>query len=86
MRTLLASAAFLAAVTLPAQADRAVTEAELAKLTPAVTAQGCAGGKMQWDDDDREFEVDDARCNDGRTYDLKFNADFSFKSKKLDED
>jgi hypothetical protein len=25
---------------------------------------------------DREFEVDDARCADGREYDLKFDANF----------
>jgi hypothetical protein len=85
MRTLLASVALLAAVTFPAKADRPVTEAERAQLAPAVAAQGCSGGKMEWDEDDREFEVDDAQCNDGRKYDLKFNADYTFKSKKLDD-
>ena len=37
---------------------------------------------MEWDKGDREFEVDDARCNDGRTYDLKFHADYTLKSMK----
>ena len=65
--------------------DRAVTEAERAKLLSAIAAQGCSAGKLQWDDDDREFEVDDASCTDGKTYDLKFNPDYTIKSKKLDD-
>jgi hypothetical protein len=85
MRTLLASVALLIAAAFPAKADRPVTEAERAKLVQAVAAQGCSGGKMEWDDDDREFEVDDARCSDGLKYDLKFHADFTLKSKKLDD-
>jgi hypothetical protein len=86
MRTLVVAAALLTVVAMPAKADRPVTEAERARLLPAVAAQGCTGGKMEWDDDDREFEVDDARCNnDGRKYDLKFNADYTFKNKKLDD-
>lgn len=85
MRTLLTSAALLAAIAGPAAADRPVTEAERAKLVAAVAAEGCSGGKMEWDDDDREFEVDDARCGDGRKYDLTFHADFTLKSKKLDD-
>lgn len=85
MRTRLASIALLAAVTIPARADRPVTEAERARLIPAVAAQGCSGGKMEWDEGDREFEVDDARCSDDRKYDLKFNADYTFKSKTLDD-
>jgi hypothetical protein len=39
---------------------------------------------MEWDEGDQEFEVDDAQC-DGRKYELKFHADYSFKSKKLDD-
>ena len=85
MRRLLASGAVLALVATPALADRPVTDAERTRLTAAVAAQGCSGGKMEWDDDDREFDVDDARCGDGREYDLKFNADYSLKSKKLDD-
>ena len=85
MRTLVVAAAFLAVVAMPAKADRPVTEAERARLIPAVAAHGCTGGKMEWDEDDREFEVDDARCNDGRKYDLKFHADYTLKSKKLDD-
>lgn len=39
---------------------------------------------MEWDEGDQEFEVDDAQ-SDGRKYELKFHADYSFKSKKLDD-
>jgi Peptidase propeptide and YPEB domain len=85
MRTLSASIVLLAAATMPVKADRPVTEAERAKLEAAVAAQGCSGGKMEWDDDDREFEVDDVRCNDGKKYELKFNADYTLKSKELDD-
>jgi hypothetical protein len=31
------------------------------------------------------LKVDSASCSDGRAYDLKFNADYTFKSKKLDD-
>jgi len=85
MRKLLASVALLAAATSPVRADRPVTEVERAKLVPALAAQGCSGGKMEWDEDDREYEVDDVRCSDGRKYDLEFHADYTLKSKKLDD-
>jgi hypothetical protein len=84
MRTFLISVALLAIVAIPAKADRPVTDAEHARLADALTAQGCTGGKMEWDDDDREFEVEDAIC-DGRKYELKFDAEFLFKSKKTDD-
>jgi hypothetical protein len=85
MRILLISVALLAIVTMPAKADRPVTDAEPAKLIVAVVAQGCTGGKMEWDEDDRGFEVEDAVCNDGRKYELKFAAEFLFRSKKADD-
>jgi len=85
MRLLLISVALLAIVTMPAKADRPVTDAERAKLIVAVVAQGCTGGKMEWDEDDRGFEVEDAVCNDGRKYELKFDADFVFRGKKADD-
>jgi hypothetical protein len=83
LRTILASAAVIAAFVGTLAADRPVTDDERAKLVSAITAAGCSGGKMEWDQSDREFEVDDAIC-DGRRYDLKFNPDYTLKSKKLD--
>ena len=74
----------LMALAVPAKADRPLTEAERAKVMEAVKAQGCSGGKMEFDEDDRQFEVDDAVCADGKKYDLKFDADFKFVRKNLD--
>lgn len=84
MRALL-SMAWLAMIAVPAIADRPVTEAEQAKLLPAIAAEGCSGGKLEWDDEDRAFEVEDATCGDGRKYELKFDAEFKLTRKKLDD-
>ena len=65
-----------------ALADRALTDQERTQLVAAMQAQGCTGGKMEFDDG--KFEVDDARCADGKTYDLDFDA--SFKLVKKDKD
>jgi hypothetical protein len=65
-----------------ALADRPLTEQERTQLAAALQAQGCSGGKMEFDDN--KFEVDDARCADGKTYDLDFDA--SFKLIKKDQD
>jgi hypothetical protein len=84
MRFLIAIA-FLIVAAAPGKAnERPVNEAERAKLTPAITAQGCSGGKMEWDEEDRHFEVDDAVC-DGRKYDLKFDQQHRLISKKVDD-
>ncbi|BGE86541.1 hypothetical protein Ms3S1_29770 [Methylosinus sp. 3S-1] len=66
----------------PALADRPLTEEEKVKLQSAVSAQGCSGGKLEFDDG--HYEVDDAKCDDGKTYDLKFDAEFSLIRKKLE--
>ena len=65
--------------------DRAVTAEERTKLTAAVTAAGCSGGEMKFDDDGR-YEVDDVQCGDGRRYDLDFDTSFKLVSKELDDD
>jgi hypothetical protein len=85
MRTIV-SAAFLITILVaaPATAGRPVSDAERASLTAAVTAQGCSGGKMEWDAGDQHFEVDDVRCADGRTYDMKFDKSFQFIRKTLE--
>jgi hypothetical protein len=64
----------------PAQASRPVTDAERAKLVAVITADGCSGGKMVWDD--THFEVDEVVCSDGRRYDMKFDADFRLVDKR----
>ena len=75
----------LAVAVLPALADRQVTEDERAKLSAAVQAEGCSGGKFELDEeDDQQFEVDGAVCADGKKYDLKFDTQMRLKRKNLD--
>ena len=83
MRSSLLCLATLASfAVLPARADRPVTEDERVKLTAAVAAQGCSGGKLEFDDG--KFEVDDAKCGDGKVYDLDFDASYKMIKKKLE--
>lgn len=65
-----------------AHAGRPVTDEEKAKLDVAVSAEGCATGKIEFDDG--KFEVDDATCADGKKYDLDFDANYKLIRKKLD--
>jgi hypothetical protein len=78
--TILAVGALTATIAL---ADRPVTEEERAKLVAALQAEGCTGGKMEFDDG--KFEVDDARCADGKEYDIDFDTNFKMIKKKLDD-
>jgi len=81
---LLIPAALVLFGAVPAMAkDRPVTEEERVKVVAAVAAESCEGGKMEYDVDDARFEVDDARCSDGRRYDLKFDTSFKLIKKKL---
>jgi hypothetical protein len=78
---LIISMVSLAVAILPALADRQVTEDERAKLSAAIQAEGCSGGKFELDEDDQQFEVDDAVCADGKKYDLR---QMRLKRKNLD--
>jgi hypothetical protein len=78
----LVSGAFLLLVAAPAWAGRPVTADERAKLLPAIAAEGCSG-KLEFDDG--KYEVDDAMCNDGQTYELKFDAGFRLLKKELED-
>ena len=81
---LIISIGILAVSVLPALADRAVTEDERTKLVAAAQAEGCSGGKFEFDEDDQEFEVNDAACADGKKYELKFDTQMRLKKKELD--
>jgi hypothetical protein len=81
-RQLALAVAVLLAIGNPALAkDRPLTDDKRVKLTAAVAAEGCSGGKMEFDIDDNHFEVDDAKCNDGREYDLDFDTSFKLIKK-----
>jgi hypothetical protein len=82
MRSLLLSLAFIFSVG-SAVADRPVTQEESERLQAALKEQGCSGGKMEFDDG--KFEVDDARCADGKPYDLEFDSSFRLIKKKLEQ-
>ena len=86
MRALLVISALLLGATSAFAADRPVSADEKPKLEAAVKAQGCAGGKMEFDLDDKKFEVDKAVCADGKKYDLNFDANYKLISKNLDKD
>ena len=82
----LAAAVVLLATGAPVLAeDRPVTDDERAKLTAAVAAEGCSGGKMEFDIDENKFEVDDVTCRDGRKFELQFDTSFKLIVKKLDD-
>jgi len=70
-------------ITGTAMADRPVTQEESERLLAALKEQGCSGGKMEFDDG--RFEVDDAACADGKTYDLEFDTSFRLIRKKLEQ-
>jgi hypothetical protein len=63
--------------------DRPPTDAERVKLTAVMQAAGCSGGSMEVDDDG--YEVDNARCADGRGYDLTFDKSFNLIKKNPDD-
>ncbi|MBS7539359.1 PepSY domain-containing protein [Ancylobacter lacus] len=85
MRVALICAA-LALSTAPALADddRPVTDAERAKLDEAMKAQNCDGGRWTYDDDGH-FDIDDARCADGKVYDLTFSPEYRLLKKELED-
>lgn len=83
MRRLFAILTASALTAMAALADRPVTDEERAKLLAAMTVEGCSGGEMEFDDG--KFEVDDARCADGKEYDLEFDQSFKLIKKELDD-
>ena len=83
-RWLLTSAVLLLLSWAPALAnDRPLSDDERAKLAAALSVEGCSGGRMEFDDG--YYEVDDARCKDGRAYDLRFDASFKLVGKDRDD-
>jgi hypothetical protein len=41
---------------------------------------------MKFDDEDHYFKVEDARCEEGRVYELKFDESLVMLEKSLDDD
>lgn len=63
--------------------DRPLNDDERVKLDAAMQAAGCSGGSAEADDD--SYDVDDARCADGRKYDLTFDKSFNLIGKDADD-
>jgi hypothetical protein len=63
--------------------DRPLTDQERTKLTQALQAEGCSAGELEFDDG--KFEVDDARCADGKKYDLEYDTAFKLLKKKVED-
>jgi len=82
MRAVLISLAFILG-TGTALADRPLTQEESDKLNAALKQEGCSGGKMEFEDG--KFEVDNAVCADGKTYDLDFDSAFRLIKKKQEQ-
>lgn len=50
---------------------------QLTKIEGTLKAWGCSGGTAAVEDGKGHFEIDDAKCADGKEYDFKLNSDFS---------
>ncbi len=86
MRTLVTCIALLGLVGMaatPAQADRRLTREEKSSIRSAMKDAQCSGGKMEFDDG--KFEVDNAKCQNGKRYDLTFDQNFKLTSKELED-
>jgi len=65
-------------------ADRPVTAEEQGKIAEALQAQSCEGGEVWFDDESDYFKVEDARCEEGRLYELKFDQSFVMLEKTVE--
>ncbi len=85
MKRMLFAASLVCALALPALADSPLSEDEQKQATAAAAAWGCEGGKWEKETEaSGVFELDDAKCKDGRNYDLKFGSDFKLRSMTAD--
>lgn len=68
-----------------ALADEKPSAAELEKITAAAKAWGCSGGEVEKESESSGlYEIDDAKCSDGKKYDLKLDKDFKIISVTAD--
>ncbi|MBM3564014.1 MAG: PepSY domain-containing protein [Alphaproteobacteria bacterium] len=82
LATFFALLGLVASAATPAQADRRLTREETSSLRSAMKDMNCSGGKFEFDDG--KFEVDNARCQDGKRYDLTFDQNFKLMNKELE--
>ncbi|MEQ1709897.1 MAG: hypothetical protein ABL908_00685 [Hyphomicrobium sp.] len=64
-----------------AMADDKPSAAEAEKIAATAKAWGCSGGEAEKETESSGiYEVDDAKCADGKKYDLKMDKDFKMIS------
>lgn len=81
MKPMLLATSLLFALAMPAFADTPLSEDEMKQATAAAATWGCEGGKWEKETEaSGVFELDDAKCKDGKNYDLKFDKDFKLRS------
>jgi hypothetical protein len=81
MKRIFLTTAAVFALSLPVFADTPLTDDEQKQATAAASTWGCEGGKWEKETEATGvYEADDAKCKDGRNYDLKFDADFKLRS------
>jgi hypothetical protein len=77
MKSFAFAACAVFALSTPVFADTPLSAEETKSATAAAAAWGCEGGKWEKETEATGvFELDDAKCKDGRNYDLKFDKDF----------
>lgn len=83
-RIALAVAAAVMAST-AAFADDKPSEAEAAKIKETLAAWGCEGGEYEKESEGTGvFEIDDAKCKDGKQYDIKLDSNYALTSMTRD--
>ena len=68
-----------------AVADRAPTPEERAEVEATIKAEGCTGGRIEFDEEGKEFAVKNVQCDDGKPYEFKLDANYAVTKKELDE-
>jgi hypothetical protein len=82
LATCIALLGLVGLATTPAQADRRLTSAEKSSIRSALKDMGCSGGRMEFDKG--RFEVDDARCQGGKRFDLTFDRNYKLTNKEAE--
>ena len=65
--------------------DRAPTPEERAAIEAVLKEAGCTGGRIDVDDNGKEFEVEDVQCDDGKLYEFELDGNYVITEKKLDD-
>ncbi len=64
-------------MTTTALADTKPTAEETTKIKEAISVLGCTGGEFEKEDEASGlYEIDDAKCHDGKQFDIKLDDQF----------